>query len=122
MPRPSQIKCRLEPSFARSVGLGPVFCPQKLLLSNCRPPPHETNQFFLNGRANPTPQSGSIARFLLPASPVSDASKSYQNHIPVPAAASPKECRCATQTRFRPNMFCLPDAASRPLASASRQG
>jgi len=29
-----QIKCRLLPSFARSVGFGPVFCPQKLLLSN----------------------------------------------------------------------------------------
>ena len=85
-----QIKCRLLPSFARSVGFGPVFCPQKLLLSNYRPLRHETNQFFRNERANPRPRNGPVARLLLPASRTGDSSKSCQSHTRVAEAAFPR--------------------------------
>ena len=47
IPLPSQIRCRLLPSLARSVELGPVSCPQKPLLSSCHPPPQVTNQSAL---------------------------------------------------------------------------
>ncbi|MDQ1390131.1 MAG: hypothetical protein QOF56_3585, partial [Acidobacteriaceae bacterium] len=44
MPRPSQIKWRLLPRLARSVGFAPVCGPQKLLAPNNYQQPHGTSR------------------------------------------------------------------------------
>ncbi len=66
------------PSLARSVGLGPVFCPQKRLELNFRPQLLVTNQSSRDVRANPGVRSGSIARFPILANHANAASRSYR--------------------------------------------
>ena len=97
-PRPSQIRCRLLPSLARSVGFGPVCTPQKLTGLNCRRQRPATTQSFRSAPASPAKRSGSVARCLPPASHVTAASRSCQNRSPVPVAASPTVCHCAGRT------------------------
>src|SRR5882724_2763168 len=53
MPRPSQIKWRLLPRLARSVGFAPVCAPQKLLARNTQlfrqhPPGNATSEYEQN--------------------------------------------------------------------------
>jgi len=100
-PRPSQIRWRLLPSLARSVGLGPVCGPQKLPAPSCRLLLPATNQSVRSAPTSPAKRSGSVARYPPLASRATAASRSCQNHNPVPAAASPRESRCAGQTEYR---------------------
>ena len=88
-PRPSQTRSRLLPSLARSVGFGPVWRPQKLPGSNCRPRRPATNQSPRSVPASPAKRSGSVARCPPLASHVTAASKPCPNRSPVPVAASP---------------------------------
>jgi hypothetical protein len=88
-PRPSQIRWRLLPSLARSVGLGPVCCPQKLTAANCYLPLLGTNRSFRSVPASPARRNGSAAKALPPANHAVAASRSCLSHIPVPVAASP---------------------------------
>ena len=97
-PRPSQIRWRLLPSLARSVGFGPVCSPQKLPGSNYRPRRPATNQSPRSAPASPAKRSGSVARCLPLASHVTAASRSCLNHSQVPVATSPTVCRCGART------------------------
>jgi hypothetical protein len=97
-PRPSQIRWRLLPSLARSVGFGPVCGPQKLPGSNCRPRRPATNQSSRSAPASPTRRSGSVARCPRLASHVTAASTSCPNRSPVRVAASPTVCHCVRRT------------------------
>jgi len=108
-PRPSQIRWRLLPSLARSVGFGPVCSPQKPPGSNCRPRRPVTNQSLPNAPASRAKRSGSVARCPPLASRVSAASRSCPNRSSVPAAASPRVFRCGARIESRSSK---PDPAS----------
>ena len=97
-PRPSQIRRRLLPSLARSAGLGPICGPQKLLARNSYLRPRVTIQSGHGGPASLAKRSGSVARCLPPASPVTFASRSSPNRSSSPATASAKEFRFAVRT------------------------
>ena len=98
IPRPSQTRWRLLPSFARSVGLGPVWTPQKPHESNNCPVQLVTNQSAHSGRASPAKRSGSVARCLPLASRADAANRSCQSRSPTLSAASAKESRFAVRT------------------------
>jgi len=59
MPRPSQIKWRLLPRLARSVGFAPVCGPQKLLALNNYQQTHETSRSGHHDKANSATRSES---------------------------------------------------------------
>ena len=118
MPPPSQIRWRLLPSLARSVGLGPVSCPPKLLLSSCHRPPHVTSQSAPCVPASPAGRSESVARYQLLASRAIAANSSCRSHSPSLAAASPKGCHCAGQIQCPRDMPGLLNAAFHPLGFA----
>lgn len=88
-PRPSQIRWRLLPSFARSVGLEPVCAPQKLHESNNCPLPPVTNQSARSDPASPAKRNGSVARFQHLASRADAASRSSQNRSLVASETRP---------------------------------
>jgi len=97
IPRESQIRWRLLPSLARSVGLGPVNCPQKQLgLNSCRLQPW-TSRFESNERANRAAQNESNPKYQPAANHASVSSRSYRTRSPTPWAAFPKECHCGGQ-------------------------
>jgi len=87
MPCPSQTKCRLLPSLARSVGFGPLNSPQKpRARSNCRQQ-HATSRSGHHGQASSAMRNGSSPRFRLSASRATAASRSSRNHTPDVSAA-----------------------------------
>jgi hypothetical protein len=63
MPCPSQIKWRLLPRLARSVGFGPVCSPQKPLAPNNCQRPHATSRSGHHEKANSATRNGSNPRF-----------------------------------------------------------
>jgi len=98
IPRPSQTRWRLLPSFARSVGLGPVWPPQKPHESNNCPVQLVTNRSDRSGRASPAKRSGSIARCLPLASRADAANRSCQSRSPTLSVTSAKESRFEART------------------------
>jgi len=101
IPFPSQIKWRLLPGFARSVGLGPVCCPQKQLARNYHPQRLVTTQSARNVPANPATRNEAFAKCQAAANHAAVANSSFLSRSPSPAAASPRESHCALQTEYR---------------------
>ena len=81
MPRPSQIKWRLLPRLARSVGFAPVCGPQKLFAPNNYQQPHETSRSGHYEKANSATRSESSPKFRHAANRVNAANKSCQNLV-----------------------------------------
>ena len=100
MPRPSQIKWRLLPRLARSVGFAPVCGPQKLLARNNYQQPHETSRSGHHEKANSATRSESGPKFRHAANRVNAANKSFQNRNPIVSAASARECHFEVQTQY----------------------
>ena len=100
MPRPSQIKWRLLPRFARSVGFGPVCSPQKPLAPNSYQQPHGTSRSGHYEKANSVMRSESSPKFRRTANRVNAANKSCQNRSPIVSAASATECHFGAQTEY----------------------
>ena len=100
MPRPSQIKWRLLPRLARSVGFAPVCGPQKLLAPSNYQRPHETSRSGHHEKANSATRSESSPKFRHAANRVNAANKSCQNRNPIVSAASARECHFEAQTQY----------------------
>jgi len=83
-PWPSQIRWRLLPNLARSVGLGPVCAPQKPRALSYRQLLPATNQSARSAPASPATRSGSVATHQPPASHANAA----QQVIPEPQPSS----------------------------------
>lgn len=98
MPRPSQIKWRLLPRLARSVGFAPVCGSQKLLALNNYQLPHGTSRSGHHEKANSATRSESGPKFRRAGNRVNAANKSCQNRNPIVSAASPRECHFEVQT------------------------
>ena len=99
IPRPSQIKWRLLPRLARSVGFGPVSCPQKLPVpNNCRPP-HTTNQSGPCAKASSATRSETNPRDRPAANRAVAASSSYPSRNPALSGACSRGCHCEAQTQ-----------------------
>jgi len=92
MPRPSQIKWRLLPRLARSVGFAPVCGPQKRLAPNNHQQPHGTSRSGHYEKANSATRSESGPKFRHAANRANAANKSFQNRNPIVSAASAREC------------------------------
>ena len=98
IPWPSQMRCRLLPSFALSVGFGPVHCPQKLLASKTYPQPLWTTRFVNCERASQVARNGSSPKFLHVANRANVSSRSCPTtaqflgqHLPWNSAAKYKQ-------------------------------
>ena len=100
MPRPSQIKWRLLPRLARSVGFAPVCGPQKLLAPNNYQQPHGTSRSGHHEKANSATRSESGPKFRHAANRVNAANKSFQNRNPIVSAASARECHFGVRTKY----------------------
>ena len=87
-----------EQYFPRSVGLGPVFAPQKALSPNCHPKRLWTNQSGLQNQAHPAELARLFARPPKPANHEGAASKSSHFRIPVPEVATPRQCQYGQRT------------------------
>src|SRR5260370_38396175 len=83
MPRPSQIKWRLLPRLARSVGFAPVCGPQKLLAPNNYQQPHGTSRSGHHEKANSATRSESGPKFRHAANRVNVANKSLPHRYSV---------------------------------------
>lgn len=101
MPRASTTMCRFDPSFPRSVGLGPVSCPPggwAHWQHQGSPVPNQSGRVHATGEASPHAVAPTR---LLPASLVGVASMSCRCRNPVPAAGLPMGCPFAGHTRCR---------------------
>src|ERR1700751_4516129 len=87
-PWASQIKWRVLPLLALSVGFGPVSSPQKPHAPNGYRQQHATSRSDHHARGNPAMRSGSNPKFHSAASPAIVASRSYLSRTPVFSAAS----------------------------------
>jgi hypothetical protein len=98
MPCPSQIRWRLLPGLARSVGFGPVCAPQKPPApNNCRQP-HATSQSGHHAKASSATQNGSNPKFRSAANRVNAANTSCRSHNLTRSATSARECHFGVRT------------------------
>jgi hypothetical protein len=105
MPRPSQIKWRLLPRLARSVGLGPVCSPQKPLARNSCQQQHTTSRSRHDAKASSATRNASNPRFQPAANRVAVANKSCRNRNATVSAASARECRFGVRKRCPKGTF-----------------
>ena len=122
MPRPSQIKWRLLPRLARSVGFAPVCGPQKLLVPNNYQQPHGTSRSGHHEKANSATRSESGPKFRHAANRVNAANKSCQNHNPIGSAASARECHFGVRTEYLRSKLGRIHVVNHLAASALKQG
>jgi hypothetical protein len=99
-PRPSQIKWRLLPRLARSVGFAPVCGPQKLLAPNNYQQLNETSRSGHHEKANSATRSESSPKFRHASKRVNAANKSCRNRNPIASAASAKEFHFGVRTEY----------------------
>src|SRR5215468_9245313 len=100
MPRPSQIKWRLLPRLARSVGFAPVCGPQKLLAPNNYQELYGTSRSGHYEKANSATRSESSPKFRHAANRVNAANMSCQNRNPTASAASATEFHFGVRTEY----------------------
>src|SRR5579863_85112 len=91
MPWPSQIKWRLLPRLALSVGFGPVSSPQKRRVPNSCQSPRVTSRSGHHEKASPAMRNGSNPKFRPAASRATVASSSSRSRNPVLSAAAARE-------------------------------
>jgi hypothetical protein len=99
-PRALQIRWRLLPSLARSVGFGPVCAPQDQPERNCRPRLLSTNQFAHSEPANQARRRGRDPRYHAVASPVAFSNRFMPEPQPSSRGIVPKTCRCLRTKRI----------------------
>ena len=118
----SQIKWRLLPRFARSVGLGPVCSPQKLrALNNCRQQ-HATSRFGHHVKASLPMRNGSNPKFRPPANRANAASRSCRSRTPALSAASAREFHFGARKRYLRDKPGLSRAVGRLRGLGNRIG
>jgi hypothetical protein len=83
----------LATGLGRSVGLGPVFCPQKLPAPRCCPTPHVSSRCAQRPAGVPGRPDGCTAKRLRPASPGVAANRSYRYRSSSPWAGFPRDAR-----------------------------
>jgi hypothetical protein len=88
----------LATGLGRSVGLGPVFCPQKLPAPRCCPTPHVSSRCAQRPAGVPGRPDGCTAKRLGPASPGVAANRSYRYRSSSPWAGFPRGCPSSAQT------------------------
>jgi len=117
-PGPSQIRWRLLPRLARSVGFGPVWSPHRPRGWNNCPLPRATNQYGRSERASPASRSGPDPKRPPIANRVGAASRSSLIRTQVPAEASAKECRYEERRQCRSGTRDPRHAAAHLLGAA----
>src|SRR4029077_10517811 len=122
MPRPSQIKWRLLPRVARSVGFAPVCGPQKRLAANNYQQPHGTSRSGHHEKAHSATRSESGPKFRHAANRVNAANKSCQNRNPIVSAASARECHFGVRTEYLCGKLDRINEGDQPAASPFRLG
>lgn len=116
MPCPSQTKCRLLPSLARSVGFGPLNSPQKpRAQNNCRQQ-HATSRSGHHAQASSAMRNGSSPRFRPSASRATAASRSSRNHTLDVSAACARGCHFGARKLYPPSKLDLPSVVGRLVA------
>lgn len=119
VPRRSATTWRFVPGLPRSVGLGPVCWPPFLPGRWRCPGTRGSNRSGRPRRAGPAGRGGDVPRRPPPANREAAASTSSPRRSPVPAAASPRECRSGAQRRCPSNRRGREGAATRPWVWAA---
>jgi hypothetical protein len=96
-PRPSQIKWRLLPRLARSVGFAPVLNGSHRTTINNRMGPVD---LAITRKPIQQHEVSQVPNFRLAADRVNAANKSCQNRNPIVSAASARECHFGVRTKY----------------------